>query len=88
MTPIAKSEAFFFISSVAVVMLSLLTAAVLVLCIKALRDIRGLVRRIETEAEFLFRDMRKKLDDLKNPGLISRIVAQLVSHFFKHKGQK
>ncbi len=83
MTPIAKSEAFFFISTIAVVILSVMTTVVLVFLVKTLRDIRKLVRRTQEEAEIIFRDVRELSMEVKRPGFLSRIVIQSIGRFFK-----
>jgi len=84
MTPIAKSEAFFFISSVAVIVLSLLTAAIFLYVLRILRDVRAIVERTKAEVERVSDDFARMRAEWRNAGT-SRGLWWLVQQFFRRR---
>lgn len=68
METIAKADIFFFITSVAVILLALLGAAALVYAIRILRSIRKIADLAQHEAQNLSQDIQDLRDEVKKEG--------------------
>lgn len=82
-----KQDMFFFISSIAV---AILTAAVIVgayYIIKILRDLKYIADKAKTETDLISEDIRELRGNVKTKGFITKIILNFFKKIFK-KGLK
>ena len=87
MDTLAKSDIFFFITAVAVIILTILAAIALVYGIKLMRDARQIMAEVKRQGEVLIEDMDDARAYLKREGLKIGAFVSLVSGFFKGKSR-
>ena len=93
MTEIAKSDVFFFITSIVVLVIGVLLIAFLIYSFFIIRKINKLVNRVKEESEEVIDDMhefRMKLKEEKGffakvPGIIMILAQLFKKHKHKHK---
>lgn len=82
------ADIFFFISTIALVLISIGIVIVLVYIIKILRNVGEVTDRIKTESGEIVADLRKLRASLRDEGMKWKHVADLVRTFFMRKGKK
>jgi hypothetical protein len=82
------ADAFFFISTIALVVLSVGAAVALYYLIKILRNARDVSDRIKAESAEIATDVRKLRAVLKEEGVKWKTIAQLIRSFFTRSAQK
>lgn len=85
MTSLMKSDIFFFITAVAVVVLSVLLAIIFIYCFRAIKDLRFLASKIREEGEEIVKDVKEARIKMKerSEGIFSTILS-----LFKTKRQR
>ncbi|MDP1624948.1 MAG: hypothetical protein Q8L64_04220 [bacterium] len=82
------ADAFFFISTIALVVISIGIAVALYYLIKILRNARDVSDRIKAESAEIVTDVRKLRAVLKEEGVKWKTIAQLIRSFFMRGSQK
>ena len=88
MNSLLKSDVFFFITSIAVVIIAILLAVLIVYLIKVSRDIKYISQRAKTEADNIIDDVSKLRTNLKEQGGKIKDLAGFFSRFYKPKKTK
>ena len=85
MDSIVKSEIFFFISSIAVIVLSVGAAAVLVYAIRVLRDVDHVAKLVRDESDLIAKDVSQLRESAEKEGVkISRLARLFRKYFNKY----
>jgi uncharacterized protein YoxC len=82
------ADIFFFISTIALVLISIGIVVVLVYVIKILRNVGEVTDKIKVESGEIVEDLKKLRANLRDEGMKWRHVADLVRMFFMKKGKK
>lgn len=82
------ADAFFFISTVALVVLSIGAAVALYYLIKILRNARDVSDRIKAESSEIAADIRKLRAVMKEEGVKWKTIAQMIRSFFMRDTKK
>lgn len=82
------ADIFFFISTIALVLISAGIIIALVYGIKILRNVRDISDRVKEESEEALSDIRKFRRALRDEGIKWKHVADLARNFFVRKGKK
>ena len=89
MTDIAKSDLFFMITSVSVVILTIIVAIVLVYAFFIIRNVKEIVKKVKEESESAIDDIRELRLKLKADGNVLRgvtgVLGLLKNTFFGKK---
>lgn len=88
MNSLLKSDVFFFITSIAVVVIAILLTILIVYLIKVSRDIKYISQRAKTEADNIIDDVSKLRTNLKEQGGKIKDLAGFFSRFYKPKKTK
>lgn len=83
MDPILKSEIFFFITSIAVIALSIGAAVVLVYAIRILRDVDHIAKLARDESDLIAKDVSELRESAEREGIKISRLARLVKKYFK-----
>lgn len=90
MTEIAKSDVFFLITSLAVIVLTVIISVLLVYVFIIMRNVRGVVEKVKEESDLLLDDVRELRVRLKTEeGAVRRasaLLAFLRGLFFAKRG--
>ncbi len=78
MTEILQTNIFFFITSVAVVLVTILVAWALYYVVGILRNVRDISQRIDTETIHLQHDIKKLRSTVKTEGMKVGVVSQFI----------
>jgi len=84
MSEVLQANIFFFITSVAVIVFSLLVCVALYYVIKILRTVRNIVERIDSSSEAVAED----ISQLRNYITEGSLISQIVGLFFRSKGKR
>jgi len=85
MDSIVKSEIFFFITSIAVIVLSVGAAAVLVYAIRVLRDVDHVAKLVRDESDLIAKDVSQLRESAEKEGVkISRLARLFRKYFNKY----
>lgn len=82
MNSIVKSDVFFFISSISVIVLTVLILALIIYFFRIARDLKSLVSKVKEEGEEIIKDVkitRLKFEEKGNK------FADIIGNFFKKK---
>lgn len=82
------ADIFFFISTIALVLVSTGIVIVLIYIIKILRNIRDISDRVKEESTEIMADVKILRKNLRDEGLKWKHVIDLVRNFFVRKGSK
>lgn len=88
MDSLLKSDIFFFITSVAVVIIAILLTVLIIYLIKVSRDIRYISQRAKTEADNIIDDVSQLRANIKEQGGKIKDLAGFFSRFYKPKKTK
>ena len=88
MNSLVKSDVFFFITSIAVVVIAILLTILIVYLIKVSKDIRYISQRAKTEADNIIEDVSKLRSNIKEQGGKIKDLAGFFSRFYKPKKNK
>jgi len=69
MTEFAKMDIFFFVATIAVVILTLLAAVLIIYIIKISKDIKYISRRARSEADLIAQDLSDLRQNVKEKGV-------------------
>lgn len=83
-----KSDIFFFITSVAVVIIAILLTVLIIYLIKVSRDIRYISQRAKTEADNIIEDVSQLRANIKEQGGKIKDLAGFLGRFYKPKKTK
>jgi len=85
MDSIVKAEIFFFITSIAVIVLSVGAAAVLVYAIRVLRDVDHVAKLVRDESDLIAKDVSQLRESAEKEGVkISRLARLFRKYFNKY----
>jgi len=85
MDSIVKSEIFFFITSIAVIVLSVGAAVVLVYAIRVLRDVDHVAKLVRDESDLIAKDVSQLRESAEKEGVkISRLARLFRKYFNKY----
>jgi hypothetical protein len=79
METLVKADIFFFVTTIAVVVVSLLGVIVLVYAIRILRDVKDVSSRVRTGSELIGDDLAKVRTHMKHYGLFKAVLAALLA---------
>jgi hypothetical protein len=82
------ADIFFFISTIALVVISIGLSIALYYGIQILRNVRDVSERVRDESEEVLSDVKKLRHALRDEGIKWRHVADLARNFFIRKGKK
>lgn len=82
------ADIFFFISTIALVLISIGIVIVLVYVIKILRNVGEVTDKIKVESGEIVEDLKKLRASLRDEGIKWKHMADLVRMFFVRKGKK
>lgn len=88
MNNLIKSDVFFFITSIAVVVIGILLTVLIVYLIKVSRDIKYISQKAKTEADNIIQDVSQLRTNLKEQGGIIKNLAGIFTRFYKPKKTK
>ena len=85
MDPILKSEIFFFITAIAVIVLSVSAAVVLVYAIRILRDVDHVAKLVRDESDLIAKDVSGLREAAEEEGLkIGRLTLMIKKYLKKY----
>jgi hypothetical protein len=82
------ADIFFFISTIALVLISVGVIIASVYAIKILKNVKEVTDKINAESSELVSDLRKLRANLRDEGVKWKHVADLARNFFVRKGKK
>ncbi|MEN9621873.1 MAG: hypothetical protein RLZZ67_307 [Candidatus Parcubacteria bacterium] len=82
------ADIFFFISTIALVLISIGIVIALVYIIKILRNVGEVTEKIRVESGELVADLKQLRTSLRDEGMKWKHIADLVRMFFMRKGKK
>ena len=82
MDSIVKSEIFFFITSIAVIVLSIGAAVVLVYAIRVLRDVDHVAKLVRDESDLIAKDVSELREKAEEEGVKIGRLARLFRKYF------
>ena len=82
------ADIFFFISTIALILISIGIVVVLVYVIKILRNVGEVTDKIKAESGEIVADLKKLRASLRDEGIKWKHVADLIRTFFMRKGRK
>ena len=82
------ADIFFFISTIALVLISIGIVIVLIYVIRILRNVDEVTDKIKVESAEIVSDLKKLRESLRDEGLKWRHVVDLVRTFFMRKAKK
>jgi len=85
MNTILKSDVFFFITSVAVVILTILLVILIIYLIKISRDVKNIAAKAKVEANNIIDDVSSLRQNIKEQGGKFKSLAGLFTNFIKKK---
>jgi len=88
MNSLIKSDVFFFITSIAVVVIAILLTILIIYLIKVSKDIRYISQKAKTEADNIIQDVSQLRTNLKEQGGKIKDMAGFFTRFYKPKKTK
>ncbi|OGC88438.1 hypothetical protein A2419_01695 [Candidatus Adlerbacteria bacterium RIFOXYC1_FULL_48_26] len=88
MNDLLHANIFFFITSVATVLIAMLVSVVLFYIARIMRDISGIVRKINSVSDDLEQDFQDLRREIKNEGTKVRTIVDVALGFFLSRVQK
>ena len=88
MNDLIKLDVFFFITTIAVLALSIAVIIVLVYLIKIMRDVRYISQKIRIESDEIIKDVDTLRTEVKTKGTIFINTISLLSKFWSKKKNK
>jgi predicted RNase H-related nuclease YkuK (DUF458 family) len=85
---LVHADIFFFVSTMALVVISIGIGIALFYAIRILRTVRDIAEKVQEESEQAISDLRKLRHELRDEGMKWKHVADLTRHFFMRKGGK
>ena len=85
MTDFAKMDVFFFVTTIAVVVLSILLAILIIYIIKISRDIKHITQKARSEAELISQDLSDLRQNVKEHGAKLKYFASFFSNLNKKR---
>ena len=82
------ADIFFFISTIALVLISIGIIVAIVYVIKILKNVREVTDKIKDESSEIVADLKKLRASLRDEGVKWKHVADLARSFFMRKGRK
>ncbi|HRH22808.1 MAG TPA: hypothetical protein PLB51_02345 [Candidatus Paceibacterota bacterium] len=82
------ADIFFFISSIALVIISIGITVLLIYLIGIVRNVREISEKVKGESGELIKDIKDLRIALRQEGIKWRHVADMIRHFFSHKEEK
>lgn len=82
------ADIFFFISSVALVIISIGITVLIIYLISIMKNIRDISEKVKGESGELIKDIKDLRITLRQEGIKWRHVADMIRHFFSHKEDK
>lgn len=83
MDSILKSDIFFFIASIAVIVLSAVVAVALVYAIRILRNVEHISKIVRDESDSIVKDVSKLRESAENEGVKVGRLAWFLKKYFK-----
>jgi hypothetical protein len=84
MTEFAKMDVFFFVTTIAVVLLALLLAILIIYIIKISRDVKYISQKAKSEADLISQDLSELRENVRDKGAKLKYFAS----FFNNLGKK
>ncbi len=88
MNEFAKMDAFFFITTIAMVILTLLLAVLIIYIIKISKDVKYISGKAKNEADMISQDLSQLRENIKNKGAHLKYFASFFSNLGKKKSDK
>lgn len=83
MESLMKQDIFFFITAIAVVVLTVLLAIAFWYILKILRDVKYIAGKAKTESELLANDLHELRDNVKREGAKVKHFGSFISNIYK-----
>ncbi len=83
MEDMLKQDVFFFITSIAVIILTALLVAVFVYAIKILNDVKYIAKKAKSETDLLAEDLRELRENVKTEGSKLKSFSKFFSSVYK-----
>lgn len=87
MTDIVKADIFFFVTTIAVIVISVLLVALLMYAMKILRDVRHISDTARKEIDEVVKDIGELRINVKKEGSRFGVIASTLSHFLFKRGK-
>ncbi len=86
MNDFLKQDIFFFVTTIAVVLISIVFLVVLVYLAKILKDIKYISKKAKTEADLITEDLSELRQNIKEKGMAAKHFFSFFSNLYKkHK---
>lgn len=88
MTEFVKMDVFFFVATIAVVVLALLLAILIIYIIKISRDVKYISQKAKSEADLISQDLSDLRENVRDNGAKLKYFASFFSNLGKKKADK
>lgn len=88
MNELYKSDVFFFITSIAVIVVGILLVILVVYLIKVFRDIKYISGKAKTEADLISQDLSELRQNVKEEGVKIKHLSKFFSNLYNKKSKK
>lgn len=85
MNEIYKSDVFFFITSIAVIVISALLVVLIIYLIKVFRDIKYISNKAKTEADLISQDISELRKNVKDSGTWFKHFSKFLTNLYKKR---
>ncbi len=85
MTTLVHADIFFFVTTIAVIVVAAALTVALVYFIKVLRDVRAVSKAVKEEADLIREDIRAARENVKNEGFRLKHLISFFSRFQEKK---
>jgi predicted Holliday junction resolvase-like endonuclease len=85
MTEFAKMDIFFFVTTIAVMILTVLLGILIIYIIKISKDIRYISQKAKNEAELISQDLSELRDNIKDKGMKLKYFMSFFNNLRKKK---
>jgi predicted Holliday junction resolvase-like endonuclease len=83
MTEFAKMDVFFFVTTIAVIIFTLLVAVAAIYIIKILRDIKYITKKAKSEADIISEELSDLRDNVKTQGAKLKFFGNFFNNIYK-----
>ncbi len=85
MTTLIHADVFFFVTSLAVIVFTVIAVVATLYIISILNDVKHITKRIRTESDEVLEDIKVLREHIREEGFKVGMIAKLLGKFFKKK---